>query len=192
MGPNYLAFSEELLKISAPAKVSIQAAAGRIYRKLSRGSPVKIRITKDADIGGGGYFDWGKEEIGMSRKDYEVLAHELGHVQIHENVLGRLIQNLPARISHATSGLSGIPASMLMAKGSNWGILLPAALAAPTLLSEAIASVKGDSLLQEAKATKEQQGQYRKRMLRAYGTYLSLPILGTVLAGGLALSRKAL
>lgn len=181
---SFASFSAEMSKIAADGKLPLAKAEARIFHALLKGSPVKVRITPDAAQFGGGYFDQVNKEIGISEKNYETLAHEVGHAYVDQHVLGRIIQSRAARLaSGAVSGtLAGIGAGLLMAKGKKWGLLLPAALAAPTVLSEALASHKGGKLLEEHGATEEQQESYRQRMRQGMLSYLLAPALGTLVA----------
>jgi len=184
--PSFAAFSHELVKIAkaqAPAKVLPLAKADiHIFKELLKGSPVKVRMTEDAKMFGGGYFDQVNKEIGLSEKDFANFAHELGHAEVDKNVIGRMLQSRAARLANSLTSLGGIGAAILLAKGKKWGLLLPAALAAPTLLSEAIASVKGHGKLTDAGASDEQKSQYRKKMLGGFGSYLTAPATSTAIA----------
>lgn len=181
---SFASFSDELHKIAADGKVPLSRAESKIFNQLMRGSPVKVRVTPEAAEYGGGYFDQVKKEIGISEKNYETLAHELGHADIDKHILGRMIQSRAARVASgvAPGVLAGIGAGLLMAKGKKWGLLLPAALAAPTVLSEALATHKGNKLLEEAGATEEQRKGYSSRMRQGLGSYLLAPALGTLVA----------
>jgi hypothetical protein len=181
---SFASFSDELHKIAAEGKVPLSKAEAKIFTALMKGSPVKVRITPDAAQFGGGYFDQVKKEIGISEKNYQTLAHEIGHAQIDKHILGQLIQSRAARVASGIvpGVLAGIGAGLLMAKGKKWGLLLPAALAAPTVLSEMMASHKGSKLLDETGATAEQKESYRDRMRQGLGTYLLAPALGTLVA----------
>lgn len=181
---SFASFSAEMNKIAADNKLPLTKAEDKIFRALLKGSPVKVRVTSDAAQFGGGYFDQVNKEIGISEKNYETLAHEVGHAYVDRHVLGRVIQSRAARLASGIvpSTLAGIGAGLLMAKGKKWGLLLPAALAAPTVLSEALASHKGGKLLGDHGATEEQQESYRQRMRRGMMSYLLAPALGTLIA----------
>ena len=178
------AFTSELQKLAASDKVPLTKAESKIFTYLMRGSPVKVKITPDAVQYGGGYFDQVNKEIGISEKNYQTLAHEVGHAHVDKHILGRLIQSRALRLASGVvpSVLAGVGAGLLMAKGKKWGLLLPAALSAPTLLSEALATHKGGKLLEEAGATEEQRKNYTSRMRQSLGTYLLAPALGTLVA----------
>lgn len=181
---SFASFSDELQKLAAGEKIPLSKAESKIFTFLMRGSPVKVRVTPDAVNYGGGYFDQVKKEIGISEKNYETLAHEVGHAQIDQHILGRMIQSRLARVASGVvpNVLAGVGAGLLMAKGKKWGLLLPAALAAPTVLSEALASHKGGKMLEEAGATAEQRKNYSSRMRQSLSTYLMAPALGTLVA----------
>lgn len=181
---SFASFSDELHKIAADGKIPLAKAEHKIFNQLMRGSPVKVNITADAAQYGGGYFDQVKKEIGLSEKNYQSLAHELGHAHIDKHILGQMIQSRAARVASGIvpSILAGIGAGLLMAKGKKWGLLLPAALAAPTVLSEALATHKGGKILEDAGATEEQRKTYSSNMRQGLGSYLLAPALGTLVA----------
>ena len=195
MRPGLYTFLNGLNKTaeSSVAKIPLHKLNERVFKILAKGSPVKVRITPEAAAYGGGYFDQVKKEIGLSEKKYDILAHELGHAQIDEHILGRLIQSQTARhiSSMIPSALAGIGAGFLMAKGKSWGILLPAALSAPTLISEFLASHKGGKKLEESGATEEQKEHYKQNMGEGFSSYLVAPALGTLIAASMrAASRR--
>jgi hypothetical protein len=177
-------FCDELQKLAEEKKIPLSKADRLILAQLKKGSPVKVTVTSEAAKFGGGYFDQVKKEIGISEEDYETLAHEIGHAHVDQNILGQLIQSRIARLaSGAVPGvLAGIGGGLLMAKGKKWGLLLPAALATPTLISEALATHKGGKLLKEHGATEEQQDKYRERMRQGMMSYLLAPALGILVA----------
>lgn len=181
---SFASFSDEFQKLSSSEKVPLARANARIFNALLKGAPVKVRVTEEANQFGGGFFDIHTKEIGLSEKSYEVLAHELGHAELDKHLLGRIIQSQAARTLSGVvpSVLAGIGAGILMAKGKKWGLLLPAALSAPTLLSEFLATRKGGKLLRDAGATEEQQEQYRRNTNQGLGTYFKAPALGTLVA----------
>jgi hypothetical protein len=179
---SFASFSAEMNKLAAEGKLPLAKAESKIFNALLRGSPVKVRVTPDAAQFGGGYFDQVSKEIGISEKSYEALAHEVGHAHVDQHILGR--QSRAARLASGIvpGVLAGVGAGLLMAKGKKWGLLLPAALSAPTVISEALASHKGSKLLEEHGASEEQQESYRQRMRQGMMSYLLAPILGTLVA----------
>ncbi len=190
-------FVDELRKIAQrdvkPAnKIPISEADANIYSELEKGSPVKIQISDEAGQYGGGYFDQDTNAITLTEKDFGTLAHELGHAHIQEHFLGRIIQSKAARTAFSLSGDSiaaGLGVGILMAKGKSWGLLLPAALAAPTLISEILANRKGKKLLEGVGATEEQKKRYEEASSKGTKTYLRTPLGGTLsgaMVGGLA------
>jgi len=185
----FTAFSREVTKLSEKrsSRVPLSSSDLHLYEAIKKKSPVKVRITEEASQYGGGYFDRDKKEIGLSEKKFDSLAHEVGHAHVDEHLLGRLIQHQAVRggASLIAGALAGIGAGILMAKGQRWGLLLPAALSAPTLLSEILATRKGGQHLEEAGATEEQRAHYREQMRGALSTYFTAPAIGTLIAAGM-------
>ena len=169
-------FSEELRKIAEAQRKPLSKADAMIYRALVKGSPVKIKVTEEAKMYGGGYFDQDKKQIGLDKKDFSVLAHELGHAELDKNLLGRLIQSRIARLAYMSSGIASIGAGILMAKGKKWGLLLPALAVAPTLASEALATSKGRKLLDAMKAGKRQLSKFESVTGKGMASYVQRPV----------------
>lgn len=186
---SFRSFSGEIQKIAERRRslTPLSQADNALYEAIKKKSPVKVRITEEAAQYGGGFFDRDKKEIGLSEKKFDSLAHEVGHAHVDEHLLGRLIQHQAVRggASLIVGALAGIGAGILMAKGQRWGLLLPAALSAPTLLSEILAIRKGGRHLEEAGATEEQQAHYREQMRGALSTYFTAPAIGTLIAAGM-------
>jgi hypothetical protein len=185
---SYSAFSSELRKLAEKHhKVPLEDADHHLFEAIKKKSPVKVLVTPDAVHYGGGYFDQAKKEIGLSEEKFESLAHEVGHAQIDEHLLGRLIQHQVVRgaSSIIPSALAGIGAGILMAKGKAWGLLLPAALSAPTILSEVLASHKGKTMVEAEGGNAEQVQRYRGKMREGLSTYALAPALGTLIAAGM-------
>lgn len=181
---SFASFSDELHKMAAGEKIPIDKANARIFTLLFKGSPVKIRVTPEAAKFGGGYYDQVKKEIGISEKHYDTLAHEIGHAKVDQHIIGRIIQSRVARVASGIvpGVLAGIGAGLLVAKGKKWGVLLPSVLAAPTILSEALATREGRKLIEEYGGTQEQKDQYRAKMREGLMSYLMTPLLGTLIA----------
>lgn len=182
-------FVDEIVKISRERakKVPLSKADEHLFHAIKNGSPVKVRITAEAVEYGGGFFDQEKKEIGLSEKKFETLAHEVGHAHLDEHLLGRLIQHQTMRgaSSLIAGALAGIGAGILMAKGKAWGLLLPAALSAPTILSEILATREGGKRLDQAGATEEQKGRYHSQMRQGLSTYFAVPAIGGLIAAGM-------
>jgi len=174
---SFVSFSEELQKIAEAQKTPLSKADAMIYRALVKGSPVKIKITPDAESYGGGYFDSAKKVIGLDKKDFSLLAHELGHAELDKGLLGRMLQNRIARLAYMRSGIASIGAGILMAKGKKWGLLLPAIAVAPTWASEALATSKGRKLLDELKAGKKQMQRFEDVTRRGIASYVAKPFM---------------
>jgi hypothetical protein len=155
-----------------------------LWNRLRKISPVKVKEDRLADLHGGAYFDQQAQEIGLSKKDYESLAHEMGHAELDKKILGRLIQSPTARGVFGLTPLAGAVAGALVAKGKKLGLLLPVATAAPTISSEMWATHKGKGKLREAGATDEEIDRYKKNLRQSFLSYAGLP-LEAAAAGGL-------
>lgn len=169
----FTAFVHEMQKLSASKE--------KIYQEVAKASPVKIRHSKDADQYGGGYFDQTKSEIVLSKKDYETLAHEVGHAVLQEGIPGKIMQHPAVRVAYALTPAAVVGAALLVAKKHWWGPLLPLATAAPTLVSEHLATRKGAKLLEEAGVKGKALERYKDGMWQAYKSYLKaavMPVLG--------------
>ena len=189
MVARFLSFTDEVLKIAErrSRKVPLSEADRHLFEAIKKGSPVKVRITPEAAQYGGGFFDQEEKEIGLSEKKFETLAHEVGHAHLDEHLLGRIIQHQTVRgaSSLIAGALAGIGAGILMAKGKAWGLLLPAALSAPTILSEILASREGGKRLDREGVSAEQKGRYDEQMRQGLRTYFAAPVLGSLIAAGM-------
>ena len=106
-----------------------------------------------------------------------VLAHELGHADIHSNRIGRMIQN-PATTMAGTVGAGSIGALGGFASGFSddktvrrAGLLAPLAMNIPTLAYEAGASIQGLRKLRQGGAGFGQLANAAKMLAPAYGSY---------------------
>jgi hypothetical protein len=188
---------DELQKLLPPellekvSKVDLEAVAkemvrkpptrDEIYKALAATTKTRIVVKPTPNIG---YFapegteELKKRHIRVSEIDPEVLAHELGHELQHEDLIGRL----------GHSGLSRAALNLGPSAAALGGLLLPneyklpalgAALLmqAPSVISEATASMKGDKLLHDAGMSKEDISKYRSRMAKYFLTYAAYPVL---------------
>jgi len=185
-GIHVQSFSDELLKIAKDAEtkpaIGKQEIKGirrdiELWNKLRGSTPIKIQVDAKADKYGGGYFDQIAKEIGISRKDYETLAHELGHAEMDKRLWGRIIQHPISRGVFPWTPVAGALGGVLLSKGKKMGLLLPLATATPTLISEGMATSKGSKLLKDIGATKKEVDKYKKEMDGAFGSYsASIPM----------------
>lgn len=172
-------FGNELSKIAAakPKKEISKADVKQLKRdielwnKLRGESPVKIKIDRTADMHGGGYFDQQAKEIGLSSKDYETLAHELGHAELDKKILGRFLQGPTARGLFDWTPVAGAIAGAGLARGKKLPLVLPFLTAAPTIISEHWATRRGAGRLEAAGATMKEVEKYRKQLRSSLGTY---------------------
>lgn len=118
---------------------------------------------------------------GFAKKP-SILAHEIGHADIHRSRLGRLIQNHPGRLagllSHKALPMAGLGAATGFSDNEGVqtaGRWAPAVLAAPMLASEAGASLLGARRLHRGGASRAVMKQVAKDLGGAFGTY-ALPV----------------
>jgi hypothetical protein len=162
---------DELRKIAEK-----QVSHAALYKALREGSKVKIRVHKDADQYGGGYYDQVGNEIVLSKKDYSTLAHELGHAELHEGLGGKAIQHPLIRKAFFLTPLAALGAAILVAKGKPWGAALPLVTATPTLLSEGLATRGGRKMLEQAGVSARDLATYNKAMWTGFKSYLTAPV----------------
>ena len=177
-----------------------------VFRNLEAASPVPV--VRDPRGGMGAYAskpaskmmglgDEAKIILPEGKSPAGVLGHEMGHAQFDKKFLGKATQNIPARIafnlSTIGSPLAGAAAGYgIDDKATGMGVAagIPLAIAAPTLLSEGVASVKGMGNLRRAGANPAQLAAARKTLLRAFGTYAGKAGMDTGLGlGGYGVGR---
>ena len=175
-------FATEISKIAAKQQETLPKADIKeikreveLWNKLRAMEPkVKIKIDRDAEAYGGAYFDQQAKMIGLTRKDYESLAHELGHVEMDKKFLGRLMQHPISRSAFEATPIAAILGGVLLAKGKKLGLLLPIATATPTLLSEWLVTRKGGKKLELVGASKKEIDKYKKNLKASFKTYSSV------------------
>lgn len=181
-------FSDELVKISEDAKekeIDVQAIKRKVelWSRMRSSSDVPVDIREDAAPYGGGYYDNKTKSIALSSKDHESLAHELGHAEMDKSIFGKTIQHSINRKLFPWTPVAGAIGGSLLSKGKNWGALLPILTAAPTLLSEWLATRSGARRLEDIGATPGELETYRKNLSDSFSTYHDV-IPKTLLAGG--------
>jgi HAMP domain-containing protein len=193
-----VAFRNELTKIAAKEDQVISDKDVKsikreleLWNKLRKVSPVKVKKDRMAVIHGGAYFDQQAKEIGLSKKDYESLAHEIGHAELDKKILGRILQHPTARAAMGLTPLAGAAAGALAARGRKLGLLLPVATAAPTVASEMWATSRGKKKLKEIGATDKEIERYKKNLRKSFGSYLGPPVEAAATGGMTYLIAKA-
>lgn len=151
-------------------------------------------------LGGAKIGPEGAVLLGKDTRSPAILAHELGHVDVHSSRAGRAIQSMPARLlgvgspgigllSGGLSGMSDDPRAHAL------GLAAPAIAAAPMLASEGLASIKAVRHLRNAGASGAQMGRAAKALLPAFGTYATHAGLGVanaaVAQGAVGAARDA-
>lgn len=183
----------------APAAEITAADRQRIYDALvARAAThgVKVEAKSDAKRHGGGYYSRGDKKIGVTAESehtdtgLSTLAHEVGHADFDQSMLGALVQDPYARaaasLAPGIGGLIAIVAEGSLARRMALSMGAAAALQVPLLTGEAVASVKGHQMLEEHGATQEQLDLHKRQMLEAFGTYASHSAKGVGLAGAFA------
>jgi hypothetical protein len=140
--------------------------------------------------------------IGKDFKNPAVLAHELGHAELDQHWMGRLLQHRYAPSIEGSDSMltalglgaaTGISNNKSLKQLGQWSPLLHAA---PTLLSEVGASALAFKQLKQVKATPKQIAAAIKTLLPALGTYtgatlVNLGISHAVSGGSTALFKNA-
>lgn len=191
---------------AAAAREAAMEGGEELVGRLSKASPVPI--VRDPRGGMGAYMsrraskmmgmgDEAKILLPHGKGAGGVLAHEMGHAQFDKGLGGKLTQNIPARIAFGLSSL----ASPVAGAAAGYGIEdpriglgvaagVPLAIAAPTLISEGVASFKGMRNLRRAGASPEQLRRAGKTLRRAFGTYAGKSLMDTGLGvGGYGVGR---
>lgn len=125
-----------------------------------------------------------------------VMAHELGHAQFNKTRLGRALQHPATRLSTNAlgaplSGLAGLLAARSDSDAAPYAAaLVPLALHAPTLVSEAMASRHAMGKLRAAGASAAQLAKARRQLAGAYGTYLGQAGVSGLAAAAPLLARR--
>ena len=127
-------------------------------------------------------------------EDPGILAHELGHAEIDRSGFGRVLQSSALRGASVIGAVGGTALGMMgsTTQHRTIGALIALASTAPILGAEGWASAKAVDKLRHAGATETEVGAAKKRLLKAFGTYVTIPagMLGDI-ATAAALSRAA-
>lgn len=120
----------------------------------------------------------------------EIVAHEVGHKRIAGNRFGKLLQNPVTIIAGGVSPLAGMVAGVTAPDeiSDNKVMAGSAAMAAPMVGYEGLASVLGYKQLKRLGASPAQLARARNRLGRAWGTYALQPVI----AAGEAKSTRML
>lgn len=165
-----------LLAQSALKKEKDTARTKKLRAALLKKDPTEVKIISDADGMGPHYDSKGdKQWVGVRKgEDPAILAHELGHSELDRETLGKILQSRPTRLGAGLGSLAGV---MVAQEGH---VAIGAAIAAASLLPivtyEGWASKRGIERMQRAGATEEELAAARSKLLKAWGTYASLPV----------------
>lgn len=199
------AVSEAAMMDAAKREAAMEGGEA-LFGNLEKASPVPVVRDPRGDMGAymseravkmSGMGDEAKILLPHGKSPAGVLGHEMGHAQFDKKLLGKATQNIPARIAFNLSSL-GSPLAGAAAgygiddKATGLGVAagIPLAIAAPTLLSEGVASFKGMGNLRRAGANPAQLAAARKTLLRAFGTYAGKAGMDTGLGlGGYSVGR---
>jgi hypothetical protein len=117
-------------------------------------------------------------------KNPAILGHELGHVDINNSRVGRLVQNpLTTNLGARSAGIGPLTGGLTGAFSDNEtvrkaGLLAPLLTSAPQLAYEAAASIQGLRRMRGAGAHGKELLQGIKTLAPAFGTYATQAGLG--------------
>ena len=172
--------------------LSPDARARLLSALLSRAKRNDVQVQQnEGSVPGHGWYSPSEKLITLGNKgsDDEIpsLAHELGHVELNQGVVGRVIQSPLARGAAGDAwmigGMIGAVAEGSLARRIALSGGVAAAMQLPLLTGEAVASIKGHKMLAEYGAPRELLDLHRKLMLKGFGTYLRPGAVG--MAGAL-------
>jgi len=165
-----------VLAKGALSKGKDTARAKMLRKALSKGDPTEIKLLANESAQGPHYISRdGKQQVHVRKEeDPAVLAHELGHSELDRETVGSILQSTGMR---AASGL-GVGAGALVGLGGKpaIGAAIAAASLLPVLTYEGMASSRGIDRLRKAGATAEEISEAKTKLLKAWGTYASLPV----------------
>lgn len=180
-------------KVLGGSALKLEADSARkekLRKLLAKGDPTEIRImSKDAPQGPHYDSDGKKQWVSVrDKEDPAVLAHELGHSELDRETLGSILQSKLVRYGAVLGGAAGTIAA------GRGHLTIGAAIAAssylPILAYEGMASLRGLDRMKRVGATEEELSNAKSKLLKAWGTYATLPVAsaGDALTAG-ALNR---
>ena len=149
---------------------------------IVEGDKTEIKIISDrAAIGP--HYDSSTNSDGSLRQwvkvrkdeDPAILAHELGHSELDRETLGRILQSKPMRLATVLGAAIGGRLATSHG-GATIGAAIAATSALPILAYEGMASSRAIDRLRRAGATEQEVGDAKKRLLKAWGTYATIPV----------------
>lgn len=169
----------------------VEALMGRAKSK-----GINVNVTPEAaQYGGGAYFQ-DSRSVKVSPKSQEsedgpgTLAHELGHAEFDQSVLGRMVQSPLARaaagMSVSIGAIIALTAEGNLARRLALSTGVVAAGQLPLLTGEGVAWYKGHQMMKEHGASPEQLAHLRSQAVRLGSTYLQPGATG--LGGSMLLS----
>ena len=186
VGPLNIAVTKSVMRDAAEAAATPEGA--KAFQQLKGLAQQKLPHVKTVDtLGGPGPgFDMTNKNVLMPMEDPYSYAHELGHAEIDNSRLGRLLQNpVTGVVGMGVPGaaLGGGAASGYYdeAHGEDHKLrdaAIGAGIHAPQLGYEGLASYKGRKLLQEI--GHKDLGKFDRQMGKAYGTYAMLPAVSAI------------
>lgn len=149
---------------------------------LLKHEKVDVRVQENA---GPHYSNAGRPYVSVrENEDPGILAHELGHAEIDKSTIGKLLQSQALRTVSMAAGAGGVALGILGNNPSHRtiGALIAVAATTPILGAEGWASAKAMDKLRQAGATEGEVGSAKTRLLKAFGTYATIPagLLGDI------------
>lgn len=173
--------AQSLVRSVNPSDIHLSNAMTKELKKRMGTSNIKHEWLKDWRDS---HYTINSRVARAPRKGAEFMAHELGHAASDKNNVWRAF-NLTGRKLGPIAGMLGGGAMALAGdEGSTTTRLAPVVTAAgfaPTLIDEGLASIRGYRGLKGMKGVSpEQLKKVRKNLLKAFGTYGSFALAGTL------------
>jgi hypothetical protein len=181
--------SQLLRKAMTPGVLRLDpdnARRAELRKALLKGEAVEVRYQHEGS-GEGPYYSntGGKPYVSVrSLEDPGILAHELGHAEIDRSGFGKLLQSSGLRGVATVGAVGGTVLGMMGSSPSHRtiGAVIALASTTPILGAEGWASAKAINKLRAAGATESEVSAAKSRLLKAFGTYATVPagILGDI------------
>lgn len=170
---------------------------GELRKLIAKGDKTEIKIIDKEDLQGPRYENVkgpdgvGKQVVFVRENEHPaIIAHELGHSELDRETLGGILQSKPMRIASALGSAAGI---IYARQSPTIGAVIAAASTLPILAYEGIASSRGVERLRRAGATEKELSDAKSRLLKAWGTYATMPVshgVDAAFLGSLSRARR--